>query len=276
MPNTIPFTLIIIVVFVLYILASSIRILREYERGVIFRLGRVKDGNAKGPGLILLIPIIDKMVKVSLRIVVMDVPPQDVITQDNVSIKVNAVIYFRVIDPTRAILEIENYLVGTSQLSQTTLRSVLGQSELDDLLSQREKINIRLQQIIDDQTEPWGVKVTHVEVKQIDLPQEMQRAMAKQAEAERERRAKVIASEGEYQASQRLSDAAKILSEEPSALTLRYLQTLREIATENNSTTIFPIPIDFLKPFMKPDSNGKMNFGPQTTIDPKPEKPAEA
>jgi len=243
--------LIIIIVFILYILASSIRILREYERGVIFRLGRVLDGGVKGPGLILLIPIIDKMVKVSLRTVVMDVPPQDVITQDNVSIKVNAVIYFRVIDPQKAIIEIENYLVGTSQLSQTTLRSVLGQSELDELLSQREKINVKLQQIIDLQTEPWGVKVTHVEVKQIDLPQEMQRAMAKQAEAERERRAKVISAEGEFQASQRLSDAAKILSEQPSALTLRYLQTLREIATENNSTTIFPIPIDFLKPFMK-------------------------
>ena len=268
-------TVIIIIVFVLYILASAIRILREYERGVIFRLGRVKDGNAKGPGLILLIPIIDKMVKVSLRTVVMDVPPQDVITQDNVSIKVNAVIYFRVIDPTKAIIEIENYLVGTSQLSQTTLRSVLGQSELDDLLSQREKINIRLQQIIDLQTEPWGVKVTHVEVKQIDLPQEMQRAMAKQAEAERERRAKVISSEGEYQASQRLSDAAKILSEQPSALTLRYLQTLREIATENNSTTIFPIPIDFLKPFMNTE-NGKVNLTPHTTVDPKPEPPSEA
>ncbi|MEO6948866.1 MAG: slipin family protein [Ginsengibacter sp.] len=275
MNSPIPFTIIIIVVFVLYILASAIRILREYERGVIFRLGRVKDGNAKGPGLILLIPIIDKMVKVSLRTVVMDVPPQDVITQDNVSIKVNAVIYFRVIDPTKAILEIENYLVGTSQLSQTTLRSVLGQSELDDLLSQREKINIRLQHIIDQQTEPWGVKVSHVEVKQIDLPQEMQRAMAKQAEAERERRAKVIASEGEYQASQRLSDAAKILSEQPSALTLRYLQTLREIATENNSTTIFPIPIDFLKPFMNHE-NGKVNLSPRTTIDPKPEGSAEA
>jgi regulator of protease activity HflC (stomatin/prohibitin superfamily) len=243
--------LIIIIIIILYILASSIRILREYERGVIFRLGRVLDGGVKGPGLILLIPIIDKMVKVSLRTVVMDVPPQDVITQDNVSIKVNAVIYFRVIDPQKAIIEIENYLVGTSQLSQTTLRSVLGQSELDELLSQREKINIKLQQIIDLQTEPWGVKVTHVEVKQIDLPQEMQRAMAKQAEAERERRAKVISAEGEFQASQRLSDAAKILSEQPSALTLRYLQTLREIATENNSTTIFPIPIDFLKPFMK-------------------------
>ena len=246
-----PLAFIIIIVLILYVLASSIRILREYERGVIFRLGRVLDGNTKGPGLILLIPIIDKMVKVSLRIVVMDVPPQDVITQDNVSIKVNAVIYFRVMDPQKAIIEIENFLVGTSQLSQTTLRSVLGQSELDELLSQREKINIRLQHIIDEQTEPWGVKVTHVEVKQIDLPQEMQRAMAKQAEAERERRAKVIAAEGEFQASQRLSDAAKILEEQPSALTLRYLQTLREIATENNSTTIFPIPLDFFKPFIK-------------------------
>jgi len=250
-----PIGLIIIIIIVLYILASSIRILREYERGVVFRLGRVLNHGAKGPGLILLVPIIDKMVKVSLRTVVMDVPPQDVITQDNVSIKVNAVIYFRVIDPQKAIIEIENYLVGTSQLSQTTLRSVLGQSELDDILSKREKINIRLQQIIDQQTEPWGVKVTHVEVKQIDLPQEMQRAMAKQAEAERERRSKVISAEGEFQASQRLSDAAKILSEQPSALTLRYLQTLREIATENNSTTIFPIPIDILKPFMKFSEN---------------------
>ncbi len=251
-----PVIFVIIVVFALYILASAIRILREYERGVIFRLGRVVSGS-KGPGLILLVPIVDKMVKVSLRTVVMDVPPQDVITRDNVSIKVNAVIYFRVIDPVKAILEIENYLVGTSQLAQTTLRSVLGQSELDDLLSQREKINIRLQEIIDNQTEPWGVKVTHVEVKQIDLPQEMQRAMAKQAEAERERRSKVISAEGEYQASQRLSDAAQILSEQPSALTLRYLQTLREIATENNSTTIFPIPIDILKPFMKIDDHAK-------------------
>ncbi|MEP6947776.1 MAG: slipin family protein [Ginsengibacter sp.] len=257
MPQQFPLVLVIVIVFVLYILASAIRILREYERGVIFRLGRVLNGGVKGPGLILLIPIIDKMVKVTLRTVVMDVPPQDVITQDNVSIKVNAVIYFRVIDPQKAIVEIENYLVGTSQLSQTTLRSVLGQSELDELLSQREKINIRLQQIIDLQTEPWGVKVTHVEVKQIDLPQEMQRAMAKQAEAERERRAKVISAEGEFQASQRLSDAAKILSEQPSALTLRYLQTLREIATENNSTTIFPVPIDILKPFMKMHEESK-------------------
>ncbi len=251
--------LIIIIIIVLYILASSVRILREYERGVIFRLGRVLDGGTKGPGLILLIPIIDKMVKVSLRIVVMDVPPQDVITQDNVSIKVNAVIYFRVIDPQKAIIEIENYLVGTSQLSQTTLRSVLGQSELDDLLSQRDKINVRLQHIIDEQTEPWGVKVTHVEVKQIDLPQEMQRAMARQAEAERERRAKVIAAEGEFQASQKLSDAAKILGEQPSALTLRYLQTLREIGTENNTTTIFPLPLDIFKPFIKNMDNSGSN-----------------
>ncbi len=246
----IPFLTIAVVVFILFILMNAIRILNEYERGVVFRLGRILSRGAKGPGLILLIPIIDKMVKVSLRTVVMDVPPQDVITQDNVSIKVNAVIYFRVMEPNKAILEVENYLVATSQLSQTTLRSVLGQSELDDLLSQREKINHRLQQIIDSQTEPWGVKVSHVEVKQIDLPQEMQRAMAKQAEAERERRSKVISAEGEYQASQKLSDAAKILSEQPSALTLRYLQTLREIAAENNSTTIFPVPIDILKPFM--------------------------
>lgn len=240
----------LIVVFAIIILANSIRILREYERGVVFRLGRLLRQGARGPGLIILIPIIDKMVRVSLRTVVMDVPPQDIITQDNVSIKVNAVIYFRVIQPVKAIVEVEEYLVATSQLSQTTLRSVLGQSELDDLLSQRDKINQKLQQIIDAHTEPWGVKVSNVEVKQIDLPQEMQRAMAKQAEAERERRSKVIAAEGEFQASQRLSDAAKILSDQPSALTLRYLQTLAEIATENNSTTIFPIPIDILRPFL--------------------------
>src|ERR1700704_4615709 len=244
-----PVVFVVIAFFAIIILANAIRILREYERGVVFRLGRLLA--VKGPGLILLIPIIDKMVKVSLRTVVMDVPQQDVITQDNVSIKVNAVIYFRVIEPQRAIVDVENFLVATSQLSQTTLRSVLGQSELDDLLSQREKINERLQQIIDAHTEPWGIKVSNVEVKQIDLPQEMQRAMAKQAEAERERRSKVIAAEGEFQASQRLSDAAKILSENSSALTLRYLQTLREIATEKNSTTIFPVPIDLLKPFLK-------------------------
>ncbi len=253
----IPVVLIVIIIFGLIILSNAIRILREYERGVVFRLGRLI--GVKGPGLILLIPIIDKMVKVSLRTVVFDVPPQDIITEDNVSLKVNAVVYFRVIEPQNAIVQVENYLQATSQLSQTTLRSVLGQSELDDLLSQRDKINQKLQQIIDAHTEPWGVKVSNVEVKQIDLPQEMQRAMAKQAEAERERRSKVIAAEGEFQASQRLSEAARILAEAPSALTLRYLQTLREIATENNSTTIFPVPLDFLKPFLEQkDTNLKM------------------
>ena len=253
--DQLPLATIITVVFALYVLANSIRILREYERGVIFRLGRLVRGGVKGPGLILLIPIIDKMVKVSLRTVVLDVPPQDVITQDNVSIKVNAVVYFRVMQPHKAIVEVENYLVATSQFSQTTLRSVLGQSELDDLLSQRDKINLKLQQIIDAHTEPWGIKVSNVEVKQIDLPQEMQRAMAKQAEAERERRSKVIAAEGEFQASQRLADAAQILSEQPSALTLRYLQTLREISGQNNSTTIFPVPIDLLRPFLDKEKN---------------------
>jgi len=245
----VPVITVVIILFGLLVLGNAIRILREYERGVVFRLGRLMA--VKGPGLILLIPIVDKMVKVSLRTLVLDVPPQDVITQDNVSIKVNAVVYFRVIQPQKSIVEVENYLTATSQLSQTTLRSVLGQSDLDDLLSQREKINQKLQQIIDAHTEPWGIKVSNVEVKQIDLPQEMQRAMAKQAEAERERRSKVIAAEGEYQASQRLADAAKILNEQPSAITLRYLQTLREIATEKNSTTIFPVPIDLLKPFME-------------------------
>src|SRR6478672_8955299 len=247
-----PTVLMAIIFLVIVILASAIRVLREYERGVVFRLGRlIGNGGVKGPGLILLIPIIDKMVKVSLRTVVMDVPPQDVITQDNVSIKVNAVVYFRVLQPQKAIVEVENYLQATSQLSQTTLRSVLGQSELDDLLSQREKINQRLQQIIDAHTEPWGIKVSNVEVKQIDLPQEMQRAMAKQAEAERERRSKVISAEGEFQASQRLADAAEILGSHPSALTLRYLQTLVEISSENNTTTIFPVPIDLLQAFIK-------------------------
>ena len=246
-----PIVLFIVILFVLIILGNAIRVLREYERGVIFRLGRLagKDG-VRGPGLILLVPIIDKMVKVSLRTVVFDVPPQDIITQDNVSIKVNAVVYFRVIEPQKAVVQVENFMVATSQISQTTLRSVLGQSELDDLLSQREKINQKLQQIIDAHTEPWGVKVSNVEVKQIDLPQEMQRAMAKQAEAERERRSKIIAAEGEFQASQKLAEAAEVLASQPSALTLRYLQTLREIATENNSTKIFPVPIDILKPFL--------------------------
>ena len=249
--GTVNIMTVILILFAIIILANAIRILREYERGVVFRLGRLV--GVRGPGLIILIPIIDKMVKVSLRTIVMDVPPQDIITQDNVSIKVNAVVYFRVIEPQKAIVEVENFLFATSQLSQTTLRSVLGQSELDDLLSQRDKINQKLRLIIDSHIEPWGIKVSNVEVKQIDLPQEMQRAMAKQAEAERERRSKVIAAEGEFQASQRLSDAAKILSDQPSAITLRYLQTLREIATEKNSTTIFPIPIDLLKPFLNVD-----------------------
>jgi regulator of protease activity HflC (stomatin/prohibitin superfamily) len=240
---------IIAIILIIFFLSAAIKILREYERGVIFRLGRVI--KTKGPGLILLIPIIDKMVKVSLRLVAMDVPPQDVITRDNVSVKVNAVIYFRVMDPNKAIIEVENFLFATSQLAQTTLRSVCGQAELDELLSEREKINSQLQSILDHHTDPWGIKVTTVEVKHIDLPQEMQRAMAKQAEAERERRAKVINSEGEYQAATRLAEAAEILSKHPEALQLRYLQTLREISYENNSTTIFPIPIDLFKVFMK-------------------------
>jgi regulator of protease activity HflC (stomatin/prohibitin superfamily) len=246
-----PIILIVIVVFALIILSNAIRILREYERGVVFRLGRLAGNGVKGPGLILLIPIIDKMVKVSLRTVVLDVPPQDVITQDNVSIKVNAVVYFRVMEPQKAIVQVENFLAATSQISQTTLRSVLGQSELDEILSKRDKINQQLQQIIDGHTEPWGIKVSNVELKQIDLPQEMQRAMARQAEAEGERRSKVISAEGEFQASQRLADAAQILGSQPSALTLRYLQTLVEISSEHNTTTIFPVPIDLLKGFMK-------------------------
>jgi len=241
-------TLAAIVIVVLF-LYSAIKILNEYERGVIFRLGRVI--GAKGPGLILLMPVIDKMVRVDLRVVAMDVPPQDVITRDNVSIKVSAVLYFRVLDPNRAIISVENYLYATSQLSQTTLRSTCGQAELDDLLSEREKINAHIQEILDKDTEPWGIKVVKVEIKHIDLPQEMQRAMAKQAEAERERRAKIIGAEGEYQAAQKLSDAAKIISEQPVALQLRFLQTLREVAAENNSTTIFPVPIDLFTPFIE-------------------------
>jgi regulator of protease activity HflC (stomatin/prohibitin superfamily) len=254
-----PIVLIVIVVFALIILSNAIRILREYERGVVFRLGRLagRDG-VRGPGLILLVPIIDKMVKVSLRTVVLDVPPQDVITQDNVSIKVNAVVYFRVIEPQKAIVQVENFLTATSQISQTTLRSVLGQSELDEILSKRDKINQQLQQIIDAHTEPWGIKVSNVELKQIDLPQEMQRAMARQAEAERERRSKVISAEGEFQASQRLADAAEILGSHPSALTLRYLQTLVEISSENNTTTIFPVPIDLLQAFVKGEKVEKL------------------
>ena len=240
---------ILALILVAFFLAAAIRILKEYERGVIFRLGRVI--KTKGPGLIIIIPVIDKMVRVSLRLVVMDVPPQDVITRDNVSVKVNAVIYFRVMDPTNATIEVENYLFATSQLAQTTLRSVCGQVELDEILAEREKINTRLQGILDRQTDPWGIKVASVEVKHIDLPQEMQRAMAKQAEAERERRAKVINAEGEYQAANRLAEAAGIIQKYPEALQLRYLQTLREISSESNSTTLFPIPIDLFKPFLK-------------------------
>jgi len=245
-----PFYVALIILFFIF-LFSAIKILNEYERGVIFRLGRVIA--TKGPGLIILIPIIDKMVKVSLRLVTMDVPSQDVITKDNVSVKVNAVVYFRVIDPTNATIVVENYLFATSQLAQTTLRSVCGEMELDDLLSEREKINTQLQSILDKHTDPWGIKVTTVELKHIDLPQEMQRAMAKQAEAERERRAKIINSEGEFQAATKLAEAADIISVHPEALQLRYLQTLREIASENNSTTLFPIPIDLVKLFIKKD-----------------------
>ena len=254
--NLLPFagltTLFIIVVF-LYILSSAVKVLREYERAVVFRLGRLAKallnpgGNGNGPGLILLIPIIDKMVKVSLRTVAMDVPSQDTITKDNVSLKVNAVIYFRVMDPERAVVAVEDYLFATSQIAQTTLRSVLGQSELDELLSERDRINQKLQRIIDEHTEPWGIKVSAVEVKFIDLPQEMQRAMAKQAEAEREKRAKIIHAEGELAASEKLSQAARIIASEPITIQLRYLQTLTEIGTEKNSTIIFPLPIDMLR-----------------------------
>lgn len=244
-----PYGLVIVIVLVILFLANAIRILNEYERGVIFRLGRVI--RAKGPGLIILIPLRDRMQKVSLRLIAADVPPQDVITRDNVSVKVSAVIYFRVIDPVKSIISVENYLYATSQLAQTTLRSVCGQAELDDLLAERDKINAHIQEILDRHTDPWGIKVTVVEIKHIDLPQEMQRAMAKQAEAERERRAKIISAEGEYQAASRLSEAAAIIQEHPMALQLRYLQTLREIAAEHNSTTLFPIPIDLFKPFLK-------------------------
>ncbi len=242
--------LIVLAIVAFFIIASSVKILNEYERGVVFRLGRVIA--AKGPGLILLIPIIDKMVRTSLRVEARDVPPQDVITKDNVSVQVNAVIYFRIIDPVKAVIAVENYLYATLQFSQTTLRSVLGQVELDDLLAERDKINLRLQEIIDRHIEPWGVKVTNVEIKHVDLPQEMKRAWAKQSEAERERRAKVTHAEGEFQASIKLAEAARVIAKDPIALHLRYLQTLTEIATEKNSTIVFPIPIDIFKPFMSP------------------------
>ena len=261
MERVIPFT--VIVVLLLMLLAAAIRVLREYERGVVFRLGRLahgfgaRDGLSTGPGLIFLIPIIDRMVRVSLRTVVLDVPPQDVITLDNVTLKVNAVIFFRVLDASKAILAVEDYQFAIQQIAQTTLRSILGQVELDELLAEREKINQKLQAIIDDQTDPWGIKVSSVEVKHVDLPVEMQRAIAKQAEAERERRAKVIHAEGEFQAADRLSEAASVLARDPRAIQLRFLQTLTEVATEKNSTLVFPVPIDLFAPFIQKITDSK-------------------
>jgi len=251
------FGLVPVIVIVIFVIASAVRILREYERGVIFRFGRRANaifnpgGDGSGPGLVLLIPFIDKMVKVSLRTITMDVPPQDVITRDNVSVKVNAVIFFRVLDANKAVISVEDYLYATSQMAQTTLRSVLGQQELDDLLASREKINEELTRIIDQHTNPWGVKVAAVEVKNVDLPQDMQRAMSKQAEAERERRAKVINAEGEFQAAAKLAEAADVLTRFPIAVQLRYLQTMREIASERNTTTFFPLPIDLFTPLLR-------------------------
>lgn len=249
------YPIIAIIVLVILFLSAAIRILNEYERGVIFRLGRVIA--SKGPGLIILIPVVDKMIKVSLRLIAMDVDPQDVITRDNVSVKVNAVIYFRVIDPVKAIVEVEHYNYAMSQLAQTTLRSVCGQAELDELLSAREKINAELQEILDTHTDPWGIKVATVELKHIDLPQEMQRSMAKQAEAERERRAKVINAEGEFQAAAKLAEAAGVIRDHPIALQLRYLQTMREMSAEQNTTTIFPFPMDLFRPLL--EAMGKKN-----------------
>src|SRR4030043_1871757 len=238
-----------LIVFLIIVASASIKSIREYERGVIFRLGRLI--GAKGPGLILIIPGIDKLLRISLRTVTLDIPPQDVITHDNISVRVNAVVYFRVMDPNKAVVEVENYLYAPSQLAQTTLRSVVGQAELDELLSQREKINITLQDILDKHTEPWGIKVSLVETKQVDLPEERRRAIARQAEAERERRAKIIHAEGEAQAAEKLAQAANVISVNPAAIQLRFLQTLTEVATEKDSTTIFPVPIDLLTPFLE-------------------------
>jgi regulator of protease activity HflC (stomatin/prohibitin superfamily) len=246
---------VVVLVLIISIVSSAVRILYEYQRGVVFRLGRF--AMVKGPGLRFIIPVVDKIIKVSLRTVAMDVPPQDVITKDNVSVKVNAVLYFRVVQPEKALIEVEDYLYATSQLAQTSLRSVLGQAELDELLSHRDRINLQLQEILDRQTDPWGVKVSNVEIKHVDLPQEMQRAMARQAEAERERRSKVIHAEGEFQASQKLADAAGVISKESGALQLRFLQTLTEIAAEKNSTIIFPLPLDLFKPFLEAMNNKK-------------------
>jgi len=242
--------IVIVVVLLIIILSSAIKVFPEYQRGVIFRLGRLM-APPKGPGIFLIIPIVDRVVRVDLRTITMDVPAQEVITKDNVPAKVNAVVYFRVIDPSRSVVQVQNYIAATSQIAQTTLRSVLGQSDLDHLLTERDKLNTRLQEIIDEQTDPWGVKVSIVEIKDVEIPAGMQRAMARQAEAERERRAKVIAAEGEFQASEKLGQAAEVLSRNPAAIQLRYLQTLAEIATEKNSTTIFPVPIDLIEPFLK-------------------------
>ena len=239
---------VVVLILLIILIRASVRILREYERGVLFRFGRLR--GAKGPGIVLIIPFVDKMIKVDLRTVTLDVPPQDVITRDNVPVKVNAVAYFRVMDPEKAIVEIENYRIGTSQIAQTTLRSILGQAELDDLLSRRDKINKELQVIIDEQTDPWGIKVSIVEIKDVEMPETIQRAFAKQAEAERERRAKIINAEGEFQASEKLAQAAKVLAEHPVSVQLRFLQTLREIASEQNSTIVFPVPIDLIQTFM--------------------------
>jgi regulator of protease activity HflC (stomatin/prohibitin superfamily) len=251
MPFLIPGVLFL---FVLVLLVNAIRVLREYERAVVFRLGRFVA--SRGPGLIVLVPFIERMVKVDLRTVAMDIPPQDVITRDNVSVRVNAVLYFRVMEPERAIIDVEDFLFATSQLAQTTLRSVVGQAELDEILAERDKLNSKVQTILDEATDQWGIKVMTVEMKDVDLPAEMQRAMAKQAEAERERRAKVIHAEGEFQASRRLSEAAEIIERHPTALQLRYLQALTEVAAENNSTVVFPLPIDLLTPFLKPKEPG--------------------
>ncbi len=251
--------IVFVVIIGLLIIYNSVKILKEYERGVIFRLGRLS--GTKGPGLQFIIPFIDKMVKISLRVITMDVPPQDVITKDNVSVKVNAVVYFRVLEPEKAEVQVENYLYATSQLAQTTLRSVLGQVELDDLLAERETLNLKLQDVLDKQTDAWGIKVTLVEVKYVDLPQEMQRAMARQAEAERERRAKVIAAEGEYQASTKLAEASDILSKNPMSLQLRYLQTMMEMSSDKGSTIVVPLPIDIIKPFMDGHKNDKEQIG---------------
>ena len=266
--------LVIVVVFVLSIAASAIKIVNEYERGVIFRLGRIQ-GGPKGPGLFILLPFIDNMIKVDLRTVTMDVPPQDVITRDNVPARVNAVIYFRVVDPNNSVVEVENYVQATSQISQTTLRSVLGQKDLDDLLTNREAINNELQSIIDEQTDPWGIKVSAVEVKDVEIPQQMQRAMARQAESERERRAKIISAEGEFQASKRLREAADAL-ETPTAMQIRLFQTLNEVANQQNSTIILPVPIDLFKPFMEKTNGSSNGYAQQKSPDRRQEEDAES